>query len=360
MNASKVYYWLSLAGFAPNTLNKILEKYSPMELWENYDIILSSTSLGERDNFKALKQFKSEEYINSSLHKLAEAGIGVVTRAVDKMSERLLQKEVAPPVVLYYRGDVSLLQTRSFAIVGTRQSTTYGEETAKKFAEGLSRYFTIVSGLAMGIDGVAQKAALAANGKTVGVLGSGLNCFTPACNRRLFEEVCEKGLVISEYPPDAFATKYTFPARNRIISGLCEGVLVVEANAKSGALITAELANEQNREVYAVPGNVDRSRAAGTNSLIAKGEAKLVTDYTDILNDLNIVFDKNIDKIDSVALDNSELKVYNLLQNGPMHADELCLKLGIKIFELAPLLTMMEVKKIIKKTATSTYGLIAK
>ncbi len=136
--------------------------------------------------------------------------------------------------------------------------------------------------------------------------------------------------------------------------------MVVEANAKSGALITAELANEQNREVYAVPGNVDRSRAAGTNSLIAKGEAKLVTDYIDILNDLNIVFDKNIDKIDSVALDNSELKVYNLLQNGPMHADELCLKLGIKIFELAPLLTMMEVKKIIKKTATSTYGLIAK
>lgn len=360
MNESKAYYWLSLACFAPSTLNKILEKYSPMELWDNYDIILNSTSLGEKDGFKALRQFKNEDYLNDSLNKLRKNGIGVVTRAVDKMPQCLLQKEVAPPAVLYYKGDISLLKTRCFAIVGTRQSTTYGEDIAKRFASGLSKYFTIVSGLAMGIDGIAQKAALAAGGKTIGVLGSGLNCFTPSCNGRLFDEVCEKGLAISEYPPDMCATKYTFPTRNRIISGLSEGLLIVEANAKSGALITAELANEQNREVYAVPGNVDRSRAAGTNSLIAKGEAKLVVEYTDILNDLNIDFDKNIDKNDAVVLDNSELMVYNLLQNGPLHADELCLKLGMKIFELTPLLTMMEVKKIVKRTAASTYGLLAK
>lgn len=358
MNESKVYYWLSLSNIAPRALNKMLEVYAPMELWENYDLLLSSTALGERDNFKALRQFRNEDYIRQSLDNLKKQGIGVVTRAVDVLPERLLQREVNPPVVLYYKGDVSLLKSRCFAIVGTRNCSKYGEDVAKKFAKDLSPYFTIVSGLAMGIDGYAQRAALNAEGKTIGVLGSGLNCFTPACNKRLYDEICEKGLAISEYPPNMFATKYSFPARNRIISGLSEGVLIVEANEKSGALITADLANSQNREVYAVPGNLNCSKASGTNGLLARGEAKLVTGYKDILEDLNVDFVENSEKNDAVGLDNSELKVYNLLKNGPMHADELCLKLQYKIFELAPILTSLEMKRIIKKSQASTYCLM--
>lgn len=354
---SKIYYWLSLASITPRTLNKILEKYSPLEFWDEYEAILKATSLGERDGFKALKQFRSEDYINDSLSALAKKGIGVATRAGGKFSERLMQREVDPPVILYYRGNIDLLDTRCFAIVGTRQCSTYGESSAKKLAKELSPYFTIVSGLAMGIDGYAQRVALDAGGKTIGVLGSGLNCFTPACNEKLFEEVCEKGLVVSEYPPDRFATKYTFPARNRIISGLSEGVLVVEAKEGSGALITADFANAQNREVFAVPGNIDRTGAKGTNGLISRGEAKLVVSYKDILHDLNVDFDENNTKNRVATLDNSELKVYNLLQNGGLHADEICLKLGMNIVELTTVLTTLELKQVIKKTIASTYCL---
>lgn len=357
MNESKVYYWLSLTNITPHALNKMLEVYSPMELWENYEVLLASTDLGDRDNFKALKQFRNEDYLNSSLENLRKQGIGVVTRAVNILPERLLQREVNPPVVLYYKGDVALMKERCFAIVGTRASSRYGEDVARRFAKDLSPYFTIVSGLAMGIDGCAQRAALDAGGKTIGVLGSGLNCFTPVCNYKLFDEICEEGLVITEYPPNMFATKYSFPARNRIISGLSEGVLVVEANEKSGALITADLANSQNREVYAVPGNLDRAKAAGTNGLLARGEAKLVVSYKDVLNDLNVEFEENNKNSVADGLDNYELKVYNLLQNGQMHADEICLKLGIKVYELAPLMTSLEMKGLIKKTQASTYCL---
>ena len=358
INASKVYYWLSLANFSPTAVNKILDVYAPMELWDNFDTILRSTALGEREKFKTLKQFRSEEYISESLNKLYMQNIGVVTRAVDKMPECLMQKEVSPPIVLYYKGDISLMKTRCFSIVGTRRNTSYGEDVAKRFSKGLCKYFTIVSGLAMGIDGIAQKAVLSENGKTIGVLGSGFNCFTPACNRRLFDEVCERGLVVSEYAPDVSATKYTFPARNRIISGLSEGVLVVEADDGSGALITADCANSQNRDVFAIPGNLDRTRAAGTNALIANGEAKLVMDYKDILRDLKVDFNEKIVKNDVAVLDNSELMVYNLLQNGPMHSDEMCMKLGMKAYELTPLLTVMEIKQIINKISASAYCLV--
>lgn len=358
MNESKVYYWLSLTNITPNALSKMLEVYSPMELWENYDLILASTALGERNNFKALKQFRNEDYLNQSLENLKKQGIGVITRAVDKMPEKLLQREVNPPVVLYYKGDISLLKQRCFAVVGTRNCSKYGEDIARRFARDLSDYFTIVSGLAMGVDGYAQRAVLENGGKTIGVLGSGLNCFTPACNYRLFEKVCEQGLVITEYPPNMFATKYTFPARNRIISGLCEGVLIVEANEKSGALITADLANSQNREVYAVPGNLNSLKAAGTNALISRGEAKLVVSFKDILLDLNTEIKENNEKNDALGLDNSELMVYNLLQNGQMHADEMCMKLKMKIYELAPVLTSLEMKRIVKKTQASTYCLV--
>ena len=357
MNESKAYYWLSLANSAPRTVNKILEQYSPLEFWNDYECIMSSTALGEKNAFKALKRFHSESYIDESLSRLARLGIKVATRTGGKFPKRLMQREVDPPIVLYYKGDISLLDTECFAIVGTRSASMYGENTAKKFSRELSRYFTIVSGLAMGIDGYAQRAALDADGKTIGVLGSGFNCFTPACNKRLFDEVCERGLVISEYAPDIFPTKYTFPQRNRIISGLSRGVLVVEAKTGSGALITADLANSQNREVYAVPGNLDRANASGTNSLISKGEAKLVIDYKDILRDLNVDFDENNDKNHIATLDNSELKVYNLLQNGGMHADEICLKLKMNIVELTALLTTMELKHVIKKCASSTYCL---
>lgn len=357
INESKIYYWLSLSSISPRTINKILEQYSPLEFWNDCETILRTTSLGKRDSFKALKQFRNEDYIDSSLAALAKKGIGVATRAGGRFPERLMQREVDPPAVLYYRGDINLLSTRCFAIVGTRHSSQYGENAAKKFAKELSPYFTIVSGLAMGIDGYAQRATLSEGGKTIGVLGSGINCFTPACNESLFEEVCEKGLVITEYPPNRFATKYTFPERNRIISGLSDGVLVVEAKDKSGALITADLANSQNREVYAVPGNIDRTGASGTNALISRGEAKLVMSYKDILHDLNVDFDENNTKNRVATLDNSELKVYNLLQNGGLHADEICLKLGMNIVELTTILTTLELKQVIKKTLASTYCL---
>lgn len=191
-----------------------------------------------------------------------------------------------PPVVLFARGDVSLLNTLSLAVVGTRRPTTYGIAVAERFSGDLARAgLTIVSGMARGIDTASHRGTLAAFGKTIAVLGCGVDVVYPSENRKLAAEIAEKGLIISEFPMASVAFPQNFPIRNRVVSGLCIGLLVVEGAQYSGSAITAKLALDQGRELFAVPGNVTSKLSWGPNLLIKQG-AKLVQDWNDVIVDL--------------------------------------------------------------------------
>lgn len=207
---------------------------------------------------------------------------------VDEGYPEQLQKITYPPLVLYVSGSVEVLNQISVGIVGTRNPSLYGRAMAKKFSYGLAqRGVCVVSGLALGIDTEAHTAALLAKGETVAVIGSALDCLYPECNRDLANSIVnEGGAVVSEYPFGCKANRQTFPMRNRIISGLSKGILVVEAALNSGSLITAELAMEQNRPVMAIPGRLDSELSRGTNQLICDG-ARLVETIDDVIEEID-------------------------------------------------------------------------
>lgn len=198
-----------------------------------------------------------------------------------------LKNIYAPPITIFAKGDISLLNSKSIAIVGSREPSKYGIYVAEKFSKELSKEgITIVSGLARGIDTFAHVGALSSFGKTIAVLGSGIDVVYPKENAKYYREISERGLIISEYIVGTAPESKNFPQRNRIISGLSDGVLVVEARKNSGTMITTDFALEQGKELYVIPGNITSNLSAGTNNLIKEG-AKLVTDVYEILEDLN-------------------------------------------------------------------------
>ena len=198
-----------------------------------------------------------------------------------------LKNIYAPPITIFAKGDISLLSSKAIAIVGSREPSKYGIYVAEKFSKELSKEgITIVSGLARGIDTFAHVGALSSFGKTIAVLGSGIDVVYPKENAKYYKEISEKGLIISEYIVGTAPESKNFPQRNRIISGLSDGVLVVEARKNSGTMITTDFALEQGKELYVIPGNITSNLSAGTNNLIKEG-AKLVTDVCEILEDLN-------------------------------------------------------------------------
>lgn len=198
-----------------------------------------------------------------------------------------LKNIYAPPITIFAKGDISLLNSKSIAIVGSREPSKYGIYVAEKFSTELSKEgITIISGLAKGIDTFAHIGALSSFGKTIAVLGSGIDVVYPKENAKYYREISEKGLIISEYIVGTAPESKNFPQRNRIISGLSDGVLVVEARKNSGTMITTDFALEQGKELYVIPGNITSNLSVGTNNLIKEG-AKLVTDVCEILEDLN-------------------------------------------------------------------------
>lgn len=204
----------------------------------------------------------------------------------DKEYPSLLKEIYNPPLSIYIIGRKNILDNPGIAIIGCRDATEYGKETAKFFAQDLSKNgFNIVSGLARGIDTFAHLGAMKTKGKTVAVLGNGLDTIYPKENTKIAEQILEyDGAIISEYPLGIGPDRENFPARNRIISGLCNGILVVEAKPKSGTMITVDFALEQGRDVFVIPGNVDSVCSMGTNELIKQG-AKLVTNYEEIIEE---------------------------------------------------------------------------
>ncbi len=260
------------------------------------------------------------------------------------------------PKELYVIGNKKLLNKRSIAIVGTRNCTKYGAECAQKFAEEISKKdICIVSGLALGIDTFAHIGALKQKGNTIAVLGCGLENIYPQENIELFNKIVDNnGLVISEYPPKTEAILSKFPYRNRIISGLATGVLVVEATKnRSGSLVTARYAKEQNKKIYSIPGNINLTTSGGTNNLIKEG-AKLVTCANEILVDLNLIVN-NIDEENKKSIEPEYLEIYNAITYMPVSINIIAKKCNLNISQINQKLLMMELKGYVKSMPGNEY-----
>jgi len=263
-----------------------------------------------------------------------------------------------PPAALYVKGELKKEDKLSIAIVGSRHSSNYGRDTAERLARELAQLgITVVSGMARGIDTSAHNGALNSKGRTIAVLGSGLANIYPPENKALFYKIAESGAVISEFPMTMPPLAANFPRRNRIISGLSLGTVIVEAAQKSGALITARCAYEQGREVFSVPGEAGRITAFGTNQLIKDG-AKLVETAEDILEELTVPIKECLIKRSKVLpadLKQEELKILQVLQNGPMYVDKIAEESLIPISGASSALTVLEIKGLIKRLPGNVF-----
>ncbi len=310
---------------------------------------------------RAIAAFDDPEAVEAQLRRAEQAGATLVTRWDAAFPPRLRQI-YDPPVALWMRGALVEADARALAVVGTRRCTDYGLRQAERFAEGLVQAgFTVVSGLAYGIDAAAHRGALEAGGCTLAVLGSGVDRIYPRRHTRLARRITEQGALLSEYALGAAPDAPNFPRRNRIISGLTLGTLVVEAHATGGALITARLAVEQNREVFAVPSAAHSEAGTGTNRLIQRGHAKLVLTVEDILEELNVdPVEEEPSDGEAIAdpppdLNGPERALWEALGPEPLHIDLLCERTGLDASSALVYLLSLEFKGLVRQMAGKQF-----
>ncbi|MBN1778780.1 MAG: DNA-processing protein DprA [Candidatus Buchananbacteria bacterium] len=306
------------------------------------------------EKFFAVKNKIDPDY---EMEKLQKHNLEVIT-AQDQNYPKILKEIYAAPPLLYYRGDIKNFEYLCLAIVGSRKNSDYGKQVTEQLSRQISEVgLTVVSGLALGVDAIAHQTAIKNSGRTIAILGSSLDQIYPASNRHLAEEIIKKdGLIISEFPIGTTPQPFNFPRRNRIIAGLSLGVLVTEAKINSGALITARYALEQNREVFAVPGNIYNENTAGTNQLIKLG-ARLVTDVNDILETLNlekIQTQKIIEQIQPQT--KNEKIIFEIIKLEPIHIDKIIQLARLDISAISATLSIMEMKGIIKNLGNQIYS----
>jgi DNA processing protein len=348
-----LYYWVALRQVCGvgNVIYKILINHfkSPEKIF--------NTSVEELKNVEgisvraveAITGFKPTNEIDREIDEILSKEINIITLNSPDYPENL-KNIYDPPPFLYVKGSFVEGDNNSVAVVGSRNASEYGIKVTQEISRNLASLgVTIVSGMARGIDSAAHIAAIQGGGRTVAVLGSGVDVIYPPENRRLFEKITQNGAVVSEYPLGTRPNSYNFPPRNRIISGLSLGVLVVEASPKSGSLITAKLALDQGRDVYAVPGNVYSYKAKGTHSLLKSG-AKLVDNANDIVEELNITV-KPIKENKEVIQELSPelLMIYDFCQDEPIHIDNIIFKTGLSSARVSALLLDLELSGILKQ-----------
>lgn len=290
------------------------------------------------------------------LARLAKAGVSALTWT-DAAFPPLLRQIPSPPACLFVRGAVEMRDELAVAIVGTRNATAYGRSVTRRLAADLAASgVTVVSGLARGIDAVAHRAALEVGGRTMAIFGCGLDIIYPPEHRRLAEEVAAQGALISEYPLGRQPAADQFPVRNRLISGLSLGVVITESRERSGALITAEFAGQQGRDVFAVPGSILNQSSAGPHRLIQDG-AKLVMNVEDILGELNIhLAGRQAELTTAMPMSPEEERIFALLDGDPVHVDEISARADIPVQQVSSLLTLMEVRGIVSTVGPLTYA----
>jgi DNA processing protein len=332
---------LNAFGNAENAWN------APVEALENAGI---SAHLAEN-----VSKLRSGGILDLAWENIQKKEIQVLTWD-DADYPRRLKEIDQPPPVLYVRGQLLEADQWAVAIVGTRRITAYGRQVSEEIASQLAQNgVCVVSGLARGVDSLAHNAALKNNGRTLAVLGNGVDQIYPPEHRKLAEEIIQNGALISDYPPGTAPEATNFPPRNRIISGLSQAVIVVEAGEKSGALITAAFAADQGREVFAVPGYLYAPQSKGTNSLIHEG-AHIFLGVKDILETLNLT---QVDQFRSartaLPADATETRLYNLLGREALHVDEIRLQSNLPIEQVTSTLTLMELKGLVRQVGSMRY-----
>jgi DNA processing protein len=298
-----------------------------------------------------IKSYSNFEYGNSEVDAAVEKDINIIS-FWDENYPMLLKKIYNPPVVLYCKGQSLQYREDSVAIVGTRRFTSYGKYVTQKLTKELNEStITIVSGLARGIDTIAHRETLKFGGRTIAVLGSGLDVIYPNENRKLVEEICEKGTIISEFPLGTKPNRGNFPIRNRIISGLCHATVVVEAGDRSGAILTALNAVDQNRDIFAIPGRITDKQSIGSNRLIRNG-AIPVASGEEIIRELNPrLFNpvKSVQSAIKIDLTDSERIILEHLGHDPVHIDELAKSVDMNITSVLQILLKLEMKNAIQQ-----------
>ena len=345
-------YWLALnklPNVGPATIKKLYDHFGSAEVIWNaaLDEIAKVDGVGIRQ-FNSIKNNRPGIDPDKELEGVRELEILTLD---DPDYPDLLKNIYDPPSILYLKGKKEILSKKAIAIVGTRKPTSYGISIAQKLASELSRFgFVIVSGFASGIDTAAHRGALEAGGETVAVFGCGLDVIYPPENIRLAESIASSGCLISEFPAGTQTSNWTFPQRNRLISGLSLGTIVVEGAEDSGSLITAKFALEQGREVFAIPGSVDNPNSKGPHSLIKQG-AKLVESLADILDEFNIPVPVSLPcrERDVSGLSDIERQVYGILGMEPLHIDTISDKLSLPSQEASGVLMMLEIKGFVRQ-----------
>jgi DNA processing protein len=348
----KLGYWVGfniVRGIGPTRLRALLDHFGDIETaWHASSSALQQAGL-DRRSLKNLLSTRAKISLDRELAKIERVGARVLTW--ENSDYPALLKEIADaPPVLYLRGALATDDAWAVAVVGTRRASTYGREVTRRLVSALARNgVTIVSGLARGIDGAAHRTALEVGGRTLAVLGCGVDHIYPPEHRKLAREILDHGALISDYSLGTPPEGGNFPPRNRIISGLSLGVLVVEAGERSGALITADYAAEQGRDVFAVPGSILARGSVGTNRLIQDG-ATMVLSPEDIMEELNLMMVVEQAEAREVLPENAtEAALMSHLSSEPTHVDELKHQIDLPMSEITSALSLMELKGMVRQ-----------
>ncbi len=357
-----IKYWVAISQFAKigaQRFKKLYTYFSNMQAaWQAEILELQRAGL-EENIAQELIIKRNEIEPDLEMEKIQKENIEIIT-IKDNHYPQLLKEIFNPPALLYVKGNVENLNKNfNLAVVGTRKISNYGKIITSDLVKPLVQNgFIITSGLALGVDALAHQSTLEAQGQTIAVLGTGIDnaSIYPSSNRYLAQNILNNdGTIISEFPIGMLPLKHNFPARNRIISGLSLGTLVIEAAESSGALITAYNALEQNREVFAVPGPLYNQQSIGTNRLIQKG-AKLVTSANDILEELNLQEVKNYVANQKILPETTEEKnILKILNREPMHIDQIIKNSQMNTAQVSSALSLMEMKGLIKNLGGQNY-----
>jgi DNA processing protein len=367
ISEDELAHWLAFShmsgpGIGYNKLKSLLDRFENVsEIWKASPSHLKNLQLLSDETIEKFVKTRSEiDPLN--LLALVRKSHTLALHFFHPLYPASLRHIADPPLVLYVKGQLDPMQIeRSIAVVGTRRPTNYGQRLAKSISKELAQAgVLIISGMAVGIDSLAHWGAIEGDGKTIAVLGCGVDICYPSSNKPLYRAILEDGLgaLVSEYLPGTKPQTWHFPARNRIISGISAGVLVVEAGQSSGSLITAEMAFDQARNIYAIPGRIDAPMSIGTNNLIARTKAQLVTNATDILREQNWLTTTHAGTTTPtiVQLFGREREIYDLISSEPVHFDYLLEKTGMNSGELSATLTMLELAGVVSRLPGDWYA----
>ena len=358
-STSELKYWIALTRIQRVGAMRMatIESYfgSAERAWNASGGELTAAGL-DRATVTSIVETRPKIEPDHELELLAKTGIKAFAWNDPGYPKRLREVDDHPPV-LYVRGDILPEDEWAIAVVGTRRLTPYGRQAAEHFSTELAQQkITVVSGLARGIDAVAHRASLTASGRTIAVQACGLDIVYPPEHLKLAQEIAQNGAVVSDYPIGTQPRSEFFPRRNRILSALSLGVLVVEGDVDSGALITARVALDQNREVFAIPGSIYSPTHRGANKLIREGEARLVTKTADILEELNLTMATHQMALREVApADATEATLLRVLSAQPVHIDEVQRASGLPIAAVSGALAMLELKGMVKQVGPMNF-----